>query len=155
MIDREGEPLQLATTAQRRPIELLQALIATGGRDASADELADAMWPDAEGPEAKRCLDTTLHRLRKLLAVKGAVVMGQSRLCLDRRLIWLDTWAFERALAETTCLASQQTEQLQQTANRILALYRGSLSYRPHTTVGSASAERSSAMSSCERWDGW
>jgi LuxR family maltose regulon positive regulatory protein len=36
----------------RKPQELLQALIALGGTEVSADVLVDALWPDSEGDAA-------------------------------------------------------------------------------------------------------
>ena len=56
--------------AQRKPMELLWALLA-GPPDGMAQEiLADELWPDADGDRAVHSLRTTIYRLRKLLGAE-------------------------------------------------------------------------------------
>ena len=52
-------------TRQQRPMELLQALIALGGRGISTELLSQLLWPDADGDAASTTFDVTLHRLRR------------------------------------------------------------------------------------------
>jgi hypothetical protein len=96
---RYGAPLQFSGKAQKKPLELLKALIAFGGRNVSETKLADALWPDAEGDAAAQSLATTLFRLRKLI---GAQAIGRQdgRLTLSPAVCWLDCWAFERLVAD-------------------------------------------------------
>ena len=42
-----------------------------------------------------KSLTTTLHRLRKLLGVDGAITLRHGRLSLDRTLWWVDVWALD------------------------------------------------------------
>ncbi len=56
------------------------------------------VWPEAEGDDAKASFDSNLYRLRKLLAVDGALLLPEGKLSLNPALAWLDTWAFEAAL---------------------------------------------------------
>ncbi len=94
--------------AHNKPIKLLQALIALGGREVAAHRLEEALWPDAEGDAAHRALITNLQRLRKLLGVRDAICYHDGRLTLDSCRCWVDAWAFEReppgAAAQTLAL---------------------------------------------------
>jgi len=91
-----GEPLIFPGRAKRRPLEMLKALIAFGGRDVSQERLSEALWPDAEGDAAHRSFDTTLHRLRKLIGNDKAILLQEGRLSLNSEICWVDAWAFER-----------------------------------------------------------
>ena len=46
---RDGEPVRFARKVQRKPLALLKALIAFGGRTVREDLVMDALWPEAEG----------------------------------------------------------------------------------------------------------
>jgi len=82
--------------AHNKPVKLLQALIALGGREVVDHRLEHALWPDAEGDAAHRALITNLQRLRKLLGVRDAIRYHDGRLTLNPRHCWIDAWAFER-----------------------------------------------------------
>jgi ATP/maltotriose-dependent transcriptional regulator MalT/DNA-binding SARP family transcriptional activator len=127
-----GEPLRAPGKAQRRPLALLKALLAFGGRNVPQPRLSDALWPDADGDAAHGAFATTLHRLRKLLGVKDALVFQEGLLSLHPRLCWVDAWALERLLGEAEsgwkaappegkngCPATEK-------ADRALRLYKGS-----------------------------
>ena len=49
---RDGQPLLVDGKAQRRPLELLQALLAAGGQNVATSTLTDQLWPGAEGDAA-------------------------------------------------------------------------------------------------------
>ena len=91
-----GEPLIFPGRAKRKPLEMLKALIAFGGRDVNQEKLSEALWPDSEGDAAHRSFDTTLHRLRKLIGNDNAIQLQEGRLSLNSDLCWVDAWAFER-----------------------------------------------------------
>ena len=93
-------PHAAASKSQSRPLELLQALIAFGGRDVAIDRLTDALWPRIDSDYAHRSFNTALHRLRKTLGNDSALVLKDGRLSLEARLVWLDTWAFEELVDE-------------------------------------------------------
>jgi ATP/maltotriose-dependent transcriptional regulator MalT len=96
-VARDGAPLELRGKAQKKPLELLKALVALGGEAVESSRLAAALWPDADGDAARASFDTTLYRLRKLLGVDTALVLADGKLSLDRSQCWVDVWAFERA----------------------------------------------------------
>jgi DNA-binding SARP family transcriptional activator len=101
MVVRDGVPLVSKGKAQRRPLEMLKALVALGGRNVDAAILTAQLWPDAEGDDAKTSFDSGLYRLRKLLGVDGALTLAEGRLSLNPAVVWLDVWAFEQALDAT------------------------------------------------------
>lgn len=94
-VEIDGEPLRFSGKVQKRPLELLKALIALGGRAVHESQLAEALWPDADGDDAHNAFVTTLQRLRKLLGQRDALLLQEGRLSLNPQACWVDTWAFE------------------------------------------------------------
>jgi len=120
---RDDAPLQLTGKPHVKPLELLKALVATGGREASAAYLAELLWPDAEGDAGFRAFETTLHRLRKLLGHDAALNLEDGKLSLDPLLCWVDAWAFEREVSEGEHLPEMQESRAALAA--VSGLYRG------------------------------
>lgn len=92
----DNTPLKTSGKAQAKPLELIKALVASGGREVASATLAAQLWPEVEGDAAQNALDTTLHRLRKLLQQEDAITVHQSKLSLNPAKVWVDVWAFER-----------------------------------------------------------
>lgn len=101
--EKDGRQLQFSGKVQKKPLELLKAIIAFGGLGVREDMVIDALWPDAEGDAARISFKTTLHRLRQLLGKDEFIQLQDNRISLDRRYCWVDAWAFEKILndAET------------------------------------------------------
>lgn len=110
-----GRPVTFRRKVPRRPLELLMALVALGGREVPAERIADALWPDADADQAQQSLTAALHRLRRILGDRRAVTCAGGRLSLAPDRVWVDAWAFERVLAQGGAGA----------AGRALELYRG------------------------------
>ena len=123
---KDGKPVRFARKAQQKPLSMLKALIALGGRGVREDEIADALWPDADGDMAYQSFRTTLHRLRQLLGNGKAVQVHEGQMTLDDRTCWVDVWAFEQLLkqAETQWKKGQVEEGAQLTENA-LEIYKG------------------------------
>lgn len=119
-------PLHSQGKVQRKTLELLQALIALGGRDLDATTLTQALWPDAEGDAAHHALESCVHRLRKLIG-REAVAMHGGRIGLDPQRCWVDAWALERSLANLREALSVGThaDRIPTQLARMQALYRG------------------------------
>ena len=122
----------------QRPLELLQALIAFGGRDVHAELLSQALWPDADGDKAQNAFDVTLHRLRQLINLKDLFIVYDRRLTLNSELAWVDVWAFERAVNHAErllrrCDEPQAVEELTHSEDSILPLYQGAFLEREAT----------------------
>lgn len=94
-VELAGEPLRFTRKAQKKPLAVLMALVALGGRDVSAAHLAELLWPDADGDAARAALNTALYRLRHLLEVDDAIVLVDGKLSLDPQRVWVDRRAFE------------------------------------------------------------
>ena len=114
--------------AARKPLELLQLLVANGPRGTPASTLSAVMWPEAEGDAAQNSLNQALHRLRRLLGTDEAIVASDGRLMLDPSLAWVDAWAFDawtRAAEQSEPLGAVTPERLTALAQRMLVLYQG------------------------------
>lgn len=109
--------------AQRRPLELLKALVAFGGEQVSEGRIIDALWPRVDGDSAHRSFTSALHRLRKLLGEDRAVRLHEGKLSLDRRFFWVDAWEFAALAAQVEAAADPAS--VEKLAERMLALYRG------------------------------
>lgn len=125
----EGAPLRSPRKAPRKPLELLKALIAQGGQAASAAQLTEALWPQAEGDAAADAFEVTLRRLRKLLGRDEAILLEDGRLSLNAGCCWLDVWAFERTVgrmeSRVTDTFPMTDAELTSLGERLVALYPG------------------------------
>ena len=112
-----------------KPRELLQALVAFGGRGVREAALVDALWPEAEGDTGRRVFDTTLHRLRRQLGDDGAIRLVDGAVYLDERTCWVDAWALEEMLDRSEAALTQGTAaaELHHLGERLRAIYRGPL----------------------------
>lgn len=93
---RDGVPLHFAGKVPHKPLELLKALIAFGGRGISEDRMIDSLWPDADGEYATSSFSSALHRLRQLLGDNRFIQRQDRRITLADTFCWVDTWTFER-----------------------------------------------------------
>ncbi|HUF21925.1 MAG TPA: bacterial transcriptional activator domain-containing protein [Burkholderiales bacterium] len=126
-VEVEGRPLVFSRKAQKKPLELLSALVAEGSPGVDRGLLAQHLWPDSEGDAAESALRMNLHRLRKLLRRDEAIVMQDGKVRLNDRVAWVDAWVFEAACAEL-----EETGEGESTLggavsmrDRVLKLYRG------------------------------
>jgi DNA-binding SARP family transcriptional activator len=96
-----GERYAPSHKAQDKPLELLKLLIAAQvlGRD-SVDKLwvAERLWPDADTGNARKSLDMTISRVRRLLADDAALQTPEGRLMLSPRHVWTDVAPLLRVL---------------------------------------------------------
>jgi LuxR family transcriptional regulator, maltose regulon positive regulatory protein len=119
-VARNAKPISFAHKAQCRPLLLLKALIALGGRGVSSDHLASILWEDADADAAHAACKTVLHRLRKLLAEDAAILLSDNHLSLNPDKVWVDAWAFERALSQNLSSKSPEAD-----GEAALAMYHG------------------------------
>lgn len=123
----DGQPLQFRGKAQQKPLELLKALIALGGREVSKDRLMNILWPDTDGDKAAHALDTTLHRFRKLVGYEQVIQVQERKLSVNAQLCWVDIWALERLLGLTQALPGQalrDCEREVQLKQQLISLYK-------------------------------
>jgi DNA-binding SARP family transcriptional activator len=109
--DRLAAELTAARKAQDKPLELLKLLVCCRAmRRESADKqwLAQRLWPDADDANARKSLDMTLSRLRRLLRDDDAIVASESRLALSPHHVWTDVTPLLDALSRVTQFRDQQ-----------------------------------------------
>ena len=125
-IELDGKPLAFGGKVAKKPLELLQFIIASGGSDVSAATVMFALWRDLEGDKARSAFNVALHRLRKLLASDDAVVLELGSLSLNPKLVWVDCLAFEQIVdAGSAAPAASLPPAAAQAAQRALAMYAG------------------------------
>jgi len=95
---RDGVAVTLVSAGQRRPLDLLRALLACGGHAVRRERLADLLWPEADGDASQRVFATTLHRLRRLLGDGALVAPRDGTVGLDPSRVWVDAWVAEEGL---------------------------------------------------------
>lgn len=93
------KPLEFSTKVQKKPLELLKALIALGGIQVNEAVLAEILWPDAEGDAARHALGSTVHRLRKLIG-EEAVERQEGLLSLRDDKCYVDVRTLEITLGK-------------------------------------------------------
>jgi len=96
----EDRPVEFGRKVQQKPLALLKALVALGGREVPEAKLTESLWPEADGDLAHHSFEVALSRLRKLLGTEDALVLKEGRLSLSNRHCWVDVWAFARSLGE-------------------------------------------------------
>ena len=91
--------------------------------------LAEALWPDSEADAARRCLATSLWRIRQRFTAHGTSLLsttGDVIALTPGRRVWVDVVAFDRKLhdfaRDPACL--EQTS-ARNRLRRALSLYRG------------------------------
>ncbi|MFN0187056.1 MAG: BTAD domain-containing putative transcriptional regulator [Aquabacterium sp.] len=125
-IEIHGQALAFRGKVARKPLELLQFIIAASASEVSTTSAGFALWPDLDGDKAQAALTAALHRLRKLLGDDRAVLLELGRLSLDTQRVWVDCLAFE-ALVDRLAVnpAGDWTAAQTSDAERALALYGG------------------------------
>lgn len=79
----DGEPLRFHGKAQKKPLELLKALIAGGGQGVNLATLTQEVWPPLDGGAGENACTVTLYRLRKMLQRPDVLTFDDVRLTLD------------------------------------------------------------------------
>jgi DNA-binding SARP family transcriptional activator len=120
----DDRPVEYGRKVQQKPLALLKALVALGGRGVPEGRLAELLWPEADGDLAHHSFTVALSRLRKLLGKEDALMLKEGRLSLSNRHCWVDVWAFERSLgqAEKARKAGKEAVGIYE---KVLNFYRG------------------------------
>jgi DNA-binding SARP family transcriptional activator len=94
-----GDPLRFRGKIPRKPLAPLKAVIALGGAGISVpvSRLTDTLWPEEAGDTARKALDVTIIRLRKLLGNPAVLTLAGESVSLGRRLCWVDAHYFIEA----------------------------------------------------------
>jgi ATP/maltotriose-dependent transcriptional regulator MalT/DNA-binding SARP family transcriptional activator len=130
-IDLYDEPLEFKGKVPRRPLELLQALVAFGSVNVAQEKLCAALWPEGDGDDAAIAMRVTLARLRKLLQDAHAVRLQDGKLSLDRTRCYVDVSDFELLVRRIEAgnsdpvSSGSDSRNAGRQAGRLTALYRG------------------------------
>jgi ATP/maltotriose-dependent transcriptional regulator MalT/DNA-binding SARP family transcriptional activator len=122
-VERNGNDLLVGPRVPQKPLQLLRALVALGGRGIPDLALAEALWPDADGDAAHHALETTLYRLRQLVGPSTIVQRG-GQISVDRDRCWVDLLELEERLVRL-CRASRERPPTAEELARVHALLRG------------------------------
>jgi DNA-binding SARP family transcriptional activator len=123
---RDGKPVQFSRKVQQKPLSVLKALIACGGKRGNEEEIMDGLWPEAEGDMAQQSFATALHRLRQLLGNERAIQRQEGQLTLDDRFCWVDVWAFEAILEQADVhWKKERVEKGIELIEKATAMYKG------------------------------
>ena len=102
-LDIQGKRYQPTHKAQDKPLELLKLLItcqALGRTAADKEWISERLWPDATAENARKSLDMTVSRLRRLLGDDATIVANEGRLQLSPDLVWTDIQPLRYALSQ-------------------------------------------------------
>lgn len=130
---RDDALLATEGKAQRKPLALLQALIALGAlredRGVEVGRLIELIWSDETAADPKASFEVALSRLRRWLGVDGALRIADGRLSLSARLVWCDVGAFERVCDElqATLRPHAEPSALPRLLAQLGTFYRGKL----------------------------
>jgi DNA-binding SARP family transcriptional activator len=119
---RDDEPLHFSGKEQKKPLELLKALIAFGGVNVPEERLTDALWPNVDGDLAHKSFETTLGRLRRLLGGEAFVRYRARQLTINPLYCWVDSLALEQ-LFET--LGESSGERAALLCEKAMGLHKG------------------------------
>jgi DNA-binding SARP family transcriptional activator len=126
----DGKVLPSARKTRQKPLLLLKALIALGGREVPEEQLTEILWPDADGDLAHQSLAKTLGRLREMLEDDRSVLLRDGRLTLNNRHCWVDVWELERTLGRADAARKAGASpphggEIARLTDRATALYQG------------------------------
>lgn len=121
-----GEPLASSGKAQQKPLELLKYLACSREHVADSSTLAGALWPDAEEVAARKTLEVTVARLRKLLNDESLVIVKEGKVALDHRRVTSDAREFLEATidSEAVLAGKHSRHRVIELGERLLGTFR-------------------------------
>jgi len=102
-LDVQLKRYQPTHKAQDKPLELLKLLVtcqALGRAAADKTWISERLWPEAAPENARKSLDMTISRLRRLLGDEATIVANEGRLQLSPDHVWTDIQLLRYALSQ-------------------------------------------------------
>jgi len=125
---KDDKPVEFTGKVQQKPLAMLKVLVALGGREVSAGQVIDMLWPEAEGDAAHISFKTTLHRLRQLLGSEKAIRLQEGSISFDDRVCWVDALVFQDLVEKSgndgsrdSAVDAGKSEKLRQRAIKLYA----------------------------------
>ncbi|MDD9305084.1 MAG: protein MalT [Desulfobacter sp.] len=128
-----GHPLAPSLFGGAKPLLLLKAIVAKGGKDIPKEVLIDTLWPGVGIRAGEKNFKVNLHRLRKALEPLPVKELGyvyislkSGRISLDPGLLHVDTQMFSDRINQANLLEKQgaMTPAIE-VYSKAIALYRG------------------------------
>jgi ATP/maltotriose-dependent transcriptional regulator MalT/DNA-binding SARP family transcriptional activator len=117
-----NEALVFSGKVQKKPLEMLKAVIAFGGANVPAEQVTDTLWPDTEGDLARKSFEVTLSRLRQLLGPGNPIRYSGGQLSIDPLFCRVDSLVLEDVLERIFKSGQRKTATLCEAA---IGLYKG------------------------------
>jgi two-component SAPR family response regulator len=118
-------PIQFKGKTQEKPLALLKIIISLGGRQVSKLQITEYLWPNVDGDKQEQVLGTTLHRLRKLLGLKEAIIMEDGKITINPKTVWVDIWSVEQQYNSALTTWKRHKDVAIILCNNALKQYRG------------------------------
>jgi len=160
-IEQVDTGTSLTKSVKGKPLELLQTLLAKGGKEVPAKSITDVLWPDSDGDMAHNSFNTTLHRLRKLLGNEKALTLAGGTLSLNEQICWFDVWHFDKLVDQINWGINNNddvnNETLRALAKQLFEIYNGSFLANYTDTIGGMvrEKERGRFLRTIEKLGGW
>jgi LuxR family maltose regulon positive regulatory protein len=130
-----GTPIRFSGKVQRKPLLLLKALIALGGKEVKEEHLVDLLWPEADGDQAHSAFTTTISRLRRFIGHANVIEVHEGKVSLNPLYCRVDWWILEEILdqAETQLKRTGEAgtgndgvnEEIIELAEKAVSIYKG------------------------------
>jgi LuxR family maltose regulon positive regulatory protein len=134
-LECSGTPYRPSHKAQDKVLELLKLLVAAEllvRGPAKRGWLMDRMWPDHDPANARKALDMTIARLRRLLGTERAVLVSEGRVSLGSDTVWTDVSLLQASVDRIQQLRDARvaslearTEEIRSEVAAMLAALRG------------------------------
>lgn len=108
-----------------KPLALLKALIANGGRNVYQRQISAQLWPDSTDDARRKLFDTALFRLRKAISCDNIIQMQNGKISINEQLVWIDVWKLEEQIRIINDhLDHESNANISHIMNKIWELYR-------------------------------
>jgi DNA-binding SARP family transcriptional activator len=119
------ELLRSSGKQQRKPVELLQLLVAAGQRGLPLEQVVDTLWPDMDSDKAYNAYTSAVYRVRKLVGSEDAVLTHEGRVMLNPHRCYVDAWAFEHLIGQAARLRGIAPDEAARLLTRAIGAYQG------------------------------
>jgi LuxR family maltose regulon positive regulatory protein len=91
-----GELLGRGGHLQRKPLEVLKALVGLGSGAVNLASLGSQLWPELDGDNAHNACQVAIHRLRKMLRSDSLLEVNHGAAALNYADVWADVEIFRQ-----------------------------------------------------------
>lgn len=99
-IEKNGDSVTPTKKTSSKVISLLKLLVLQSGSPQLVANITNTLWDNKDTEKAENSFKTTVLRLRKILG-KSAVIVENGYVSLNKKEVWVDSWAIESVLKKT------------------------------------------------------